>query len=720
MTQPKPFFVTLIKRFSLALLGLSLLWPAPMPVQGVTPLTVPPGFVDEVAVSGLFLPKAMAFTPDGRMLILERGSASSNDENFASVRVFKNGSLLAQRALTLNICGGGERGLLGIAIDPNFATNGYLYLYYSRQGASGSPCGQNTWPGATGPRNRVSRFTMSGDTISPASEVVLIDNIATNVGVHNAGDMHFGADGYLYISVGDSGITPSPASNTQNLMGKILRILPLAGGGYSTSGNPFNNTAGAVLCGNLTNNGSGACKEIFAYGFRNPFRFAIKPGTSTPYVADVGGGGTSGWEEVNEVLAGGNYGYPTCEGTCGVAGLSNPIYAYPHPNPDTGAAIIGGAFYTGSSYPAQYQGGYFFTDYVQGWMKYIAYNAGNNSWTVNNFATSSESQTIIGTRSAPNGDLYYVAADSGTVANSEIRRIRYTAGTNQAPFADLSVNPTGGPNDTQFTFSGANSGDPDNNLPLTYNWDFGNGITAITGASTTVHTYNANGPFVASLTVTDNGVPALTSAPVTVTVYPGNNPPTATIVLTNTTELGRSLYYATDTWQYGVASASDDAPLPTNPFKWTVVFHHREHTHPFVGTFIGAGGQFTPNYTEPDTVTWYRVILTVTDAQGQATTVYQDVFPALAEVTVDTNPANGAITVDGSSLSAPIVFSRTVGLQAALSAPLVQSFFGQPYIFSNWSDSGAASHNILVPSAGGTYTANYTPAQNVFLPLVRR
>lgn len=710
----------LIKRLILALLLLSFVWPLPAPVLGVTPLSLPPGFVDEVVVSGLFLPKAMAFTPDGRMLIVERGSASSTDENIASVRVFKNGSLLAQRALTLNVCGNGERGLLGIAVDPNFATNGYVYLYYSRQSSSGSTCGQNSWPGSTGPRNRVSRFTMSGDTISPASEVILIDNIATNVGVHNAGDLHFGADGYLYISVGDSGMTPSPASSTSNLMGKILRILPNAGGGYSTSGNPFDNTGGAVLCGNLTNNGSGPCKEIFAYGFRNPFRFAIKPGTSTPYVADVGGGSTSGWEEVNEVISGGNYGYPTCEGSCATPGLSNPIYAYPHPNPDTGAAIIGGAFYTGTSYPAQYQGGYFFTDYVQGWMKYITYNVGSGTWTVNNFATGS-SQTIVGTRASPNGDLYYVVGDSVTVANSEIRRIRYTAGTNQAPFAQINVSPSGDASlSTVYNFSAAGSGDPDGDLPLTYNWSFGDGITATTGLSITTHTYNAPGPFVASLSVTDSDVSPLTSSVVTVTVYPGNNPPTATIALTNTTELTRSLYYATDTWQFGVASASDDTALPANPFKWTVIFHHREHTHPFIGTFTGAGGQFTPNYTEPDTVTWYRVLLTVTDIQGQSTTVYQDVFPALATIAVDTNPAGGLVSVDGQVLTATVAFSRTIGLQAALGVPLVQNIAGSPYLFANWSDSGLAGHNIVVPSAGGTYTANFVPAQQVFLPLIRR
>src|SRR5262245_13608505 len=163
---------------------------------GVTPLTLPAGFVDESAIGGLLAPRAFAFAPDGRTFILERGRATSNDVTFASVRVFKNGTLLPARALTLNICGDGERGLLGIAVDPNFSANGYLYLYYTRQSTSGAACSYNTWTNnAPGPRNRISRFTMTGDSIDPASERILIDHIATDSGIHNAGELHFGADG---------------------------------------------------------------------------------------------------------------------------------------------------------------------------------------------------------------------------------------------------------------------------------------------------------------------------------------------------------------------------------------------------------------------------------------------------------------------------------------------------------------------------------------------
>jgi glucose/arabinose dehydrogenase len=362
----------------LSVLAVGIAWAVvfatPRPAESAAPLQVPAGFVDELVVGGLLNPRAVAWTPDGRLLILERGSASSDDENLASVRVFKNGQLLTTRALTLSVCGNGERGLLGIALDPGFSSNGYLYLYYSRQD-QGVGCGtQNTWiNGQPGPRNRVSRFTMTGDTISPSSELVLLDNIPTDVGIHNAGDMAFGPDGYLYVATGDSGLAPSPAAQLDNLAGKILRLLPQAGG-YATDGNPYQTASGATTCGTIAGRAAGPCREIWAHGLRNPFRIGFQPGAGQLFVADVGGGAM---EEVNLVLSGRNYGWPTCEGRCfpANAALTDPIYQYPHDgfNGSTDAAIIGGDFATHSSYPQPYQGGYFFADFNRRWVRYLKF-----------------------------------------------------------------------------------------------------------------------------------------------------------------------------------------------------------------------------------------------------------------------------------------------------------------------------------------------------------
>ena len=128
--------------------------------QGASPLTLPAGFIDEQFVGGLHSPRAFVFTPDGRILIATRGSATSDDINYGSIRVFKNGVLLPTPAFTFDICGDGERGLLGLALDPDFDTNGYVYAYYTRPAPTDPWCGLNR--GAAGPRNRVSRVTMSG------------------------------------------------------------------------------------------------------------------------------------------------------------------------------------------------------------------------------------------------------------------------------------------------------------------------------------------------------------------------------------------------------------------------------------------------------------------------------------------------------------------------------------------------------------------------------
>jgi len=743
MIRIKSLALKLIKRFFLVVLGLSLLWPAPTSVQGVTPLTLPPGFVDELVVSNLLSPRAFTFTPDGRILILERGSASSNDSNLASVRVFKNGALLATRALTLDVCGDSERGLLGIAVDPNFANNGYVYLYYTRHAYSGSACSYNYHPnasGQTGPRNRVARFTMSGDTINPNTQKILIDDIITNVGYHNAGDLHFGPDGYLYISTGDGGVSSLASTNT-NLNGKILRILPTDADprGYVTTGNPFDQASGARYCGvTLPSYGDTPCREVYAFGLRNPFRFTIQPNTGIPFVGDVGGGV---WEEIDSITAGSNYGWPTREGPCanGVncsppftpSGFADPIYSYLHANinANSDSAVIGGAFYSGTAFPIEYRGDYFFADVLRGFIRRLKYNVSTSAWeaVTPDFATGGYG--LIGLKYHTDGNLYYISFVSETrvdctvsCANpsqaNELRRIRYTnAPSNQSPVAQISVTPTGSSDINQiYTFSAQGSVDPDGNTPLTYNWDFGNGITETTTALTTTQVYTQVGIYTATLTVTDNGLPPATSSPATIRVYPGNAPPTATIVVTNTTELARDLYHVNDNWEYGLSNPSADVAS----YSWSIVFHHQTHTHPFIPNAGGAQGSFITNFNEWDPVVWYRIILTLTDPEGQTTYVERDVLPETVDVTFVTQPTGGQIKADNVGYTTTVTFPRVVNLSSSIEAPYPQTINGQPYMFQSWSQGGPSAQTIVIPDQPITYTATFVPAQQIFLPLIRR
>lgn len=718
-------------------------------IVAASTLTLPGGFVDELMVGALLSPRAFAFTPDGRILIAERGSASSDDLNFASIRVVKNGVLLSQRALTLNVCGDGERGLLGLAVDPAFFSNGYVYLYYTRQAESGPPCAYGTYEqGQPGPRNRLSRFTMIGDTIDLASEVVLIDHLPSDSGIHNAGDLHFGSDGYLYISVGDSNLTvpfpPSTVAISQDLTrlgGKILRILPVAGtsDGYVTTGNPFDTAPGAWNCGplrNLPGSGSGPCREIFAYGFRNPFRFTMSPGENIPFVGDVGGGV---WEEIDEITPGGNYGYPMREGPCpgGVLcipadgsvpppeppqGLTNPIYFYAHQalNSNVDSAVIMGDFYTGTSFPPEYWGNLFFADYVRGFIRRLVFDETNLVWRALNPDFATGGSGIIGLKMGADGNLYYLSYPSDQ-RESELRRIRYAPGGNQKPVAVASVTPLNGVLSTVYTFSGAGSYDPDGNLPLVYRWDFGDGTPLQTTSNPTIqHIYSLPGVKNVTLTVTD--LLGLDSIPSTIKVFPGNTPTSARIVLRNLSAPTRTAgYYAGDTWAFSAENVTDDAPLPVDPYRWEVVFHHRTHTHPFLSGLSGPSGQFSiPTLGETDPVVWYEVVLRITDSQGQVSTFAQELHPLTVSVTLATSPAGGQLWVDGSAFITPILLRRVVGLQMSVEAPANQSIYGIPFTFGGWSQGGERAQVIAVPTGDAVFQAVYRAPFTLWLSLVGR
>jgi glucose/arabinose dehydrogenase len=228
--------------------------------------------------------------------------------------VIKNGTLLAQPFLTVTVDSRGERGLLGVTFDPAFTSNGYVYVYYTTTGGN--------------VHNRVSRFTASGDVAVAGSERIIFEldplSAAQN---HNGGALHFGPDGKLYVATGENGRARN-AETLDNLLGKILRI---NSDGSIPSDNPFYNTA------------TGQNRAIWAYGLRNPFTFAFQRGTSRMFINDVG---QSTWEEINDGIAGSNYGWAWTEGPTSDPRFRGPVFYYGHGNTSTtGCAITGGAFY---------------------------------------------------------------------------------------------------------------------------------------------------------------------------------------------------------------------------------------------------------------------------------------------------------------------------------------------------------------------------------------
>jgi glucose/arabinose dehydrogenase len=362
---------------------------------GVHAATVPPGFTDTLVASGLNTPTAMAIAPDGRIFVCQQGGA---------LRVIKNGVLLPTPFLTVTVDSSGERGLLGIAFDPNFVSNQLVYIYYT----------------ATTPtiHNRISRFTASGDVALAGSEVIVMDlpnlSSATN---HNGGALHFGPDGTLFVAVGDN----ANGANAQSLntrLGKMLRITST--GGIPTN-NPFFNVA------------TGDNRAIWALGLRNPFTFSFQAGVGRMFINDVG---QNTWEEINDGIVGSNYGWPNCEGFCNPPNpnFRDPIFAYM--NDGTTCAITGGAFYNPqiNQFPANFAGNYFFADFCGGWIRRLDPANGN---AVSDFATGISLPVDLQT--SADGFLYYLARGNGSV-----NRIGFTqAGDNIAPTVAI-TNPVNG------------------------------------------------------------------------------------------------------------------------------------------------------------------------------------------------------------------------------------------------------------------------------------
>jgi glucose/arabinose dehydrogenase len=344
---------------------------------------------------------AMAFAPDGRLFVCQQNG---------HLRVIDaSGTLLGPDFVTLTVDSAGERGLLGVAFDPSFSTNNYVYVYHT------VPAGPSNSPP---PHNQITRYTANGNVAAGAGTNILdLDNLsgATN---HNGGAIHFGPDGKLYVAVGDNASGTNPAnSNSQkvtNRLGKILRI-----NADPVNPTPNDNPATFTIYDGTTVTPAGANGQIWTIGLRNPFTFAFQPGTGRLFIDDVG---ENTWEEINDGIAGSNYGWPNTEGfftQSSFPQFTEPLMVYGHGSnsTSTGCAIIGGAFYNPDilQFPTSYIGKYFFGDLCNGWIRY--FDPSNSSSTL--FA-SGISGSLVDLTVGPDGALYYL------VQSGQVTRIQAT------------------------------------------------------------------------------------------------------------------------------------------------------------------------------------------------------------------------------------------------------------------------------------------------------
>jgi glucose/arabinose dehydrogenase len=607
----------------------------------------------------------MEFAPDGRLFVSEQGG---------SLRVIKDGQMLSQPFLTLNVDSQGERGLLGIAFDPNFASNGYVYVYH-------------TVPG-TPAHNRVSRFTASGDVAAPGSAVDIfdVDPLSSDTR-HNGGAIHFGPDGDLYIAVGDNKVGANAQSLT-SLMGKILRIKP---DGSIPTDNPFYTRT------------TGVDRAIWAMGLRNPYTFAF--GTDSQanprmFINDVG---EDTWEKIDPGLAGANYGWPNTENATGSSQYTNPLFAYNHGiNEVNGCAITGGAFYnpTTVQFPAAYTGSYFFSDYCGSWI----HRFDPVTRTETDFGSQLPGGTVdLKVDSA--GRLYYLAG-AGT-SSGEVVRIDYSPSPPPPPGNPPSIvqQPSNqsviAGNPATFSIVAMGSGS------LAYQWQR-NGQNILGAGLPTYVLPSAkasdNGARYSILVSNFWGTTSSSSATLFVTVP---QPPVPTIT---SPSIG-SNYVAGQTINFsGVATDPGDGVLAASALSWQVDRHDSTGVHTVLGptSDIASGTFLVPQQGDLSVSVFYRFTLTARDSAGLSRSTFLDVNPLTTSLFLSTQPGGLPIFLDSQPIGTPSSVRGVAGMTRTLQAPASQVSKGVIYQFVGWSDGATLATRILAfPSLDSSTSALY-------------
>lgn len=667
---------------------------------------LPSQFEDQTLFS-LSQPTGLAFTPDGRLLVTSKEG---------QLRIYTT-TLLPSPALDLSstLCTNSEQGLLSVAVDPQFASNNYIYVYYTFK--KFPACESDT---TSAPVNRVSRFTLgSNNLVNLASEVILLDNILSYHGNHNGGDLHFGKDGYLYVSVGDGGCdyagnsgcagSNDAAQELHTLLGKMLRI---TSSGAPAPGNPYQGSGTAVCKTGSTTPGK-KCREIYATGLRNPFRTAFDPNASSTrfFINDVG---QNMWEEINLGQLGADYGWNIREGNCvngsetdcnvPPTGLINPVFAYKHDTNPPGSpfqscnSITAGAFVPNGFWPSGYNNTYLFADYVCG--DIFRLKQSGSEYKAQLFADVDS--PIIHMMFGPyqNQQALYYATFAG---GGQIGRITFSGSDNRAPEAIATITPRSGNLPLEVAFDASQSSDPDGDA-LSYEWAFGDGSTS--SGITTEHTYTQSSPtgyFRVALTVQDSRG---ASTVLYRRIYPGNNQP----VLTITSPDINARFGVGDTITLqATATDPEDGSLNGSQLSWQVFVFHNEHTHPYAPTTSGSSLTITmpvPEDLAATTSSYLEVYLTATDSQGLSKRIKRIIRPKLVNLTFASNPSGLKLTVNDTVITAPKTLTSWKGYVLNLKAPNQNTPSGTA-TFNSWSDGGAASHSITTLSSATTYTATF-------------
>jgi len=676
--------------------------------------SVPDGFVERVLAGGLRLPIAFDFAgPDETIFIAEKEGR---------IRVLRNGRLLPRPFLDISarVNSRGERGLLGVAVHPEFPSQPYVYVTYTydppqtrgRTGAAG--------PDGDGKRvARLSRFTARSDQAfnraREDSEFVLLgrnstwQNIGNSAGGrdgplscqsatgpiqdciphdttnHAIGSMKFGSDSALYVSVGDGSyggdVQRFPVMRVQDVnspLGKVLRINPETGEGYTD--NPFFN-------GDTAANRS----KVWYRGLRNPFRFTLSRSSNRVYVGNVG---QSSWEEINQGEAGANFGWPCFEGArtalarhgqfqnhpvcrslyAQAASVTAPLYAYPNRG---GAAIVLGDF-APASWPRPWGRSLFFADHNGRDLSFLRFDSAGNPVFARKFASAIGDLTQI----VFFQERMYVTQ----LSTGQLKTIRPIT-DNVAPVAVMKTSRRAGLAPLTIRFDGRSSSDVDRDR-LVYQWRFGDGQSA-TGPVVT-HRYLRNGRFAARLTVTDSLGLSDTKR---IAIIVGDRPPATGFLKRPAQRLLETRFKARQPVVLaGWGRDAEDGVLSGDSLQWTAATRHRQHTHPDLASASGDRIRF--RFPDHGDETYVTICLQVRDSANLTARRCLDAKPLTVKVTITSEPPGVLVDYAGLSRRTPFTVDSVVAGDRTVTAPLR---LDSGAAFSGWSDGGAASHVIRVP-----------------------
>jgi glucose/arabinose dehydrogenase len=647
---------------------------------------LPPDFAETTAFANVPSPTSIAFSPDGRVFVAEKSGI---------IEVFDGlGDTTPTRFADLRdeVHNFWDRGLLGMTLDPQFPDRPYVYLSYTYDapiggtaptwGVAGSGGGDGcpSPPGATGAgcvvSGRLSRLTATGNSMS--SEKVLVNDWCQQFPSHSVGDVAFGKDGLLYMTGGegasfnyvDYGQTGNPCGDPPGGVGGTQTVPTAEGGALRsqdsrTSGDPLGLSGSLIrvdpatgrpvpdLPENATQSELNAGR-IVAYGLRNPFRIAIRPGTNDVWIGDVG------WDHVEEIDRVGsaskpNFGWPCYEGTqrpydvglnlCdslyGNGGATAPYFSYAHGakidpaetcTTTNGAAVTGLEFYERkaaqtAAFPSAYDGGLFFGDNSRGCIWFMKSGTDGLPDPASAKQFSATQQGIVDLEEGPDGALYYASLNG-----NRIQRIAYES-SNRAPTARATATPNSGAAPLSVQLDASTSTDPDAGDALSFAWDLdGDGAFDDSTAVAPTRVYGNPGSYDPAVRVTDRaGEASVKSVRVEV-----GSPPVPAI---ETPEAGAE-FSANETFGFsGSATDAQDGEIGPSGLDWTAVIHHCNdsggcHPHELQGFSGVASGELTlPAHERPYFLT---LTLTATDSSGLQRSTSVDVYPKPNEAPVPT------------------------------------------------------------------------------------